>query len=407
MTTLILAAKRQLEWTAQQARAYRVWRLAVLTVPFALAMNDPQARDVILGAISDAYLQVSVFVAATLIIFYGLERRLNVDTGEVLARYRHWQVPIAAVLGATPGCGGAIMVITQYIRGSLGFGSVVAVLTSTMGDAAFLLLAQEPMTGLGMIGLGFAVGVVSGYTVEALHGRDFLRSKDGAAVTTPMIDCHAGGLPQLRPLWLALFGPGFVIGVLLAFQVDVNALFGSWKEWQPTLWLGLAGALVAMLMWGGVPIAGNYQSFAAGDTQAAAPGRRACAPSGGVSTVVRVIADTNFVTVWVIAAYLAYELGIHYSGIDLKSWFQGWAPLVPMMGVLVGFLPGCGPQIMVTTLYLGGIVPLSAQIGNAISNDGDALFPAIALAPRVALVATVYSAIPAIVIAYSYYLLWG
>src|SRR5690606_7789518 len=106
-------------------------------------------------------------------------------------------------------------------------------------------------------------------------------------------------------------------------------------------------------------------------------------------------------------AYLAYELGIHYSGIDLKSWFQMWAPLAPMMGVLVGFLPGCGPQIMVTTLYLGGIVPLSAQIGNAISNDGDALFPAIALAPRVALVATVYSAIPAIVVAYAYYLLWG
>lgn len=405
MTTLILAAKRQLEWTAQQARAYRVWRLAVVTVPFALAVSDPQAREIILGAVSDAYLQVSVFVAATLVVFYGLESRLNIDTGEVLARYRNWQVPIAAVLGATPGCGGAIMVITQYIRGSLGFGSVVAVLTSTMGDAAFLLLAQEPMTGLGMISLGLAVGVVSGYAVEALHGRDFLRSKDRAVVGST-IDCHASGLPRLRPLWLALFGPGLVIGILLAFQVDVDALFGPWKEWRPTLWLGLAGALVALLMWGDVPIAGSYRSFAAGDTQAAPPGRRSCPPKAGVSTAARVIADTNFVTVWVIAAYLAYELGIHYSGIDLKGWFQGWAPLVPMMGVLVGFLPGCGPQIMVTTLYLGGIVPLSAQIGNAISNDGDALFPAIALAPRVALIATVYSAIPAAAIAYAYYLLW-
>ena len=75
------------------------------------------------------------------------------------------------------------------------------------------------------------------------------------------------------------------------------------------------------------------------------------------------------------------------------------------MGVVVGFLPGCGPQIVVTTLYLAGLVPLSAQIGNAISNDGDALFPAIALAPRAAILATLYSGIPALLIAYSWYLL--
>lgn len=405
MTTLILAAKRQLEWTAQQARAYRVWRFAVLAAPAALAVSDPAAREIILNAVSDAYLQVSVFVAATLAIFYGLESRLNVDTGELLARYRHWQVPIAAVLGASPGCGGAIMVVTQYIRGNLGFGSMVAVLTSTMGDAVFLLLAQEPLTGLGVMVLGFTVGILSGYTVEALHGRDFLRSK-GSAVDTTGLDCHAGGLPQLRPLWLALFVPGLMAGILAAFQYDVDAWFGPWTAWQPTLWLGAAGALLALLMWGAVPIAGNYQSFAAGDTKATPPGRPACAPPNKRNAIARVIADTNFVTVWVIAAYLAYDLGIHYSGVDLKAWFHLWAPVGPLLGVLVGFLPGCGPQIMVTTLYLNGIVPLSTQIGNAISNDGDALFPAIALAPRVALAATLYSAVPAVILAYAYYWLW-
>ena len=60
---------------------------------------------------------------------------------------------------------------------------------------------------------------------------------------------------------------------------------------------------------------------------------------------------------------------------------------------------------MVTTLYLSGFVPLSAQIGNAISNDGDALFPAIALAPKAAIVATLYSAIPALILAYGWYFL--
>ena len=70
--------------------------------------------------------------------------------------------------------------------------------------------------------------------------------------------------------------------------------------------------------------------------------------------------------------------------------------------ILFGFLPGCGPQVVVATFYLNGFIPLSAEIGNAISNDGDALFPAIALAPKAAIIATLYSAIPAILFAYGY-----
>jgi hypothetical protein len=60
---------------------------------------------------------------------------------------------------------------------------------------------------------------------------------------------------------------------------------------------------------------------------------------------------------------------------------------------------------LVATLYLNGVLPFAALIGNAISNDGDALFPAIALNPRAALIATGYSAIPALVVAYGFYIL--
>ena len=79
---------------------------------------------------------------------------------------------------------------------------------------------------------------------------------------------------------------------------------------------------------------------------------------------------------------------------------------MPLIAILVGFIPGCGPQIVITTLYLSGAIPLSAQLGNAISNDGDALFPALALAPRAAVVATLYSALPALVVGYGYFVLF-
>ena len=93
---------------------------------------------------------------------------------------------------------------------------------------------------------------------------------------------------------------------------------------------------------------------------------------------------------------------MYFTSIDLKGLFDIWLPFVPLIAIIFGFLPGCGPQVVVATFYLNGFIPLSAELGNAISNDGDALFPAIALAPKAAFIATIYSAIPAIIVAYGY-----
>ena len=395
------------------ARAIRLWRdfrcesqwLAVFSgfwsVPaklvvalclfFALGLADPVFFNIVIASIADAYLQVSVFVAATLLIFYVLERYFRVDTASLMARYRYWQVPLAAFLGALPGCGGAIVVMTQYITGRVRFGSMVAVLIATMGDAAFLLLAREPLSGLTIFFLGLVVGTVSGYVVDAIHDADFLRPK------TPGVVNHCAH--QDRPLfgsllrrgWIMLLGPGMVLGVLVAAQIDTDAFFGPLAAYKPTMIIGLVGGALSILMWLAQP--GSVTGFATAV--------RSDDPIGN-----RVIADTNFVTVWVVGGFFAYESLIYFTDFDLKIYFQAVAALAPLVGVIVGFLPGCGPQVVVTTLYLNGIVPLSAQLGNAISNDGDALFPAIALVPGAAIVATLYSAIPALLVGYGWFFLF-
>ncbi len=149
MTTIGLVTRRSIESTARWAANNTVRHTTRNS-----GGHRPAGRAVARGRVDHrhehfgpAYLQVTVFVAATLAIFYTLEAWFRVDPAELLARHQSWQVPIAAALGALPGCGGAIMVITQYIRGGISFGSVVSVLTATMGDAAFLLLAQKPMAG--------------------------------------------------------------------------------------------------------------------------------------------------------------------------------------------------------------------------------------------------------------------
>ncbi len=357
-----------------------------LVAALLLINADSEVLDIIFGAISDAYLQVTTFVAATFLIVYGTEKLLKIDATALLNRNTVWQVPAASALGALPGCGGAIIVITQYVTGRLSFGGVVAALTATMGDAAFLLLAREPMTGLLMVVLGFTVGTLSGWIVNFIHGRDFLRSPDSANRTKISAGQPDTSSPGLDRLWLAILIPGIILAGLVAFQVDVDAMFATSMFDKPATLLGVVGGVLGASMY-----LAPYFGLR-GDVH--------FAMGGGL--IRRTISDTNFVTVWVIVAYLIFELSIYYLSLDLKTLFDGWVLFTPMIAILLGFLPGCGPQVLVTTMYLAGIIPLSAQIGNAISNDGDALFPAIAIAPKAAIVATLYSSVPAMVIAYAW-----
>jgi hypothetical protein len=169
-------------------------------------------------------------------------------------------------------------------------------------------------------------------------------------------------------------------------QLDADAILGVGGF---TLWLGCAGAVLTLALWV-LPGADHVHVAAA---------------AGEAGTRSRIVADTSFVTVWVLAAFLAYELVVYALEADVSALFRAWLPIVPLVAVLVGFVPGCGPQIVVTTLYLSGAVPFSALIANAISTDGDALFPAIALAPRAAIAATLYSAVPALLVGYFWMLL--
>ena len=382
MNALISAIKdKQKIMLANEGRLLKkaFFGLLILT----LAFQTGEFGNIVRESMVDAYLAVSVFVGFTLVVFIGLDSLTKFDIHSFLEKTKKLHVPIASLLGAIPGCGGAIIVVTQYIQGRISFGSLVAVLTATMGDAAFLILAMEPSTGLLIFILGIFVGTISGYIVDLIHGRNFMMTNSEMELEFEIL--KKTFVSNFNIFWLVLFVPGFVIGVLLAFQVDVDNLFDLPPNISIVILLGSAGAILSIFMWSLNPLS-DFQ----------------CSTDKSRGFLSRVIDTTNFVSTWVISGFLVFEIFMYFTNIDLKLFFDLWLPFVPLMAILFGFLPGCGPQIVVATFYLNGFIPLSAELGNAISNDGDALFPAIALAPKAAILATLYSAFPAIIVAYSY-----
>ncbi|WP_333003095.1 putative manganese transporter [Vibrio coralliilyticus] len=378
-------------------------RLLLPVTLLALVLSET-TREVTVSTLSDAFWAVSAYVAFTLVIYHYVSLWMNKESKlvDLYQSSRSYQVFFASLLGALPGCGGAIIVTTQFVSGRVGFGAIVAVLTSTMGDAAFLLLASKPDIGLAVVALGIVVGSVSGWVVNAIHQDDFLRPTV-KSVLADKFCCRSeasdpSGLEKKAinlqgAFWKWLIVPATVVAVLGSFQVDINELLSL-----PTMsieWLGAGLIILSMLLWSLTKEIKDYESTVSEDkkTVSSHPLQKAAQ-------------DTNFVTAWVILAFMAFELIAFFGHIDLAATFSGWGVWMPLMGLAVGMLPGCGPQILVTSLYISGAAPLSAQLANAISNDGDALFPAIALAPRAALVATIYSAIPALFVGYGYYFLF-
>ena len=353
----------------------------------AMAFQTNNFGDVVRSTLVDAYLQVSVFVGFTLFIFIGMDALTKFNVAFILDKTKKFHVIMASLLGALPGCGGAIVVVTQYIQGRISFGSLVAVLTATMGDAAFLLLAAEPLTGFFIFGLGALVGSISGYIVDKIHGEEYLQGNSKLRVEFEKI--VKTFVSKFNIFWTLVFLPGFIVGLFVAFQQDVDQILDLPEGLSVTHTIGTVGAILCVFMWSLNPLS-DFQ----------------CSTDRSRNLLSRVVDTTNFVTTWVICGFLTFEIFIYFTEYDLKTFFEIWLPFVPLIAILFGLLPGCGPQILVTTSYLNGFIPLSAEIGNAISNDGDALFPAIALAPKAAIIATLYSTIPAIIFAYGYMFLF-
>ncbi|HJN14211.1 MAG TPA: putative manganese transporter, partial [Armatimonadota bacterium] len=360
-----------------------------------------------------SFTQVTVFVGALLLLFGWINHKTGGGFVRAIERNVTWQPLIGAVLGVSPGCGGAIFVMPLFVRGVCSYGTLIATLISTMGDSAFVVISKSPMAALKINAISFVTGVVTGYVVDWLGlGKELVGHRtDGegeeevsdetfeAALHPPdHEDPESWGYKITHGLhWAfwALIGVGFVIGVVLLFQVK-HTNMGMIAGLSIPQIIGIAGTLLcAIWMF-------MAKHFLSDDTYGESEEKL----ESMKETFIHNAHETAFVGFWVFIAYMAYELGIWAlpGGEGRLEQIIAAAGVVPViLAALVGLIPGCGPQIVLVTLYCQGIVPFPAAVANAISQDGDALIPLIAMHPKSSLYATVITTIPALVIGVALY----
>ncbi|WP_313692179.1 putative manganese transporter [Halorarum halobium] len=396
-----------------------------------LDITAQQAFDILVFSVRDGFVQVSAFVAVTVLLFSYIQYRTGGRIVTYLENNERMQPIAGALLGLTPGCGGAIIAMPLYIRGTVSFGTVVAALAATAGDSAFVILALAPEAAAYAYGMAFVSAILFGYAIDGWGlgiGRvdravDRLSRPvtDGGFATAnvasggPSVDGYEmehdghGHDPEqpsgtlttvshaVHVLWWVVAAAGLVAGVMylargapevpLAFDPTFFGLFTV---------AGLVGTTASF-----------YLHFVGrryiGEGEA---GRIRDNFSSAYETFQHAAMETSMVTVWVIAAYLIYEYGIVIFSLDVGALTAAAGVLAPIAGALLGLIPGCAPQIVFAQIYAEGGIPFSALTANAISQDGDALFPLMAIDMKAAIVATIYTTIPALIVGVLVYYLW-
>ncbi|MBT9160039.1 MAG: hypothetical protein DDT27_00772 [Dehalococcoidia bacterium] len=389
----------------------------------------------VFDSMARAFIDVGSLVGAILLLFGYINYRQSGALVANIEKSKRWQPVLGALFGLIPGCGASILIMPLFIKGTVTFGTVVATLIATTGESAFVMIATVPMQYLIVSAIAFGVAVLTGSLVdktslgtkllvsyrasrpskkEQQHKRErgqahapHLSYEEGNEIDLVLHHRISGHQPagtlgyrlthQVYVLFWGILAIGLVLGILGIARVDTNALL------FPNLGLivGVTGALLSIILM----VAGK--KFLADDTYE----ETEIKSTSLKETVIHDAQETAFVITWVFVGFLVYKLTVLLLGGGdyargealIETTLLAAGALSVLFGGLIGLIPGCGPQIIFVTLYSHGLFPFAALLANSISQDGDALFPLLALHRRSALIASAITTLIALVFGFIIY----
>ena len=401
-----------------------------------------EALEILVISMRDAFLAVTVFVAAMVLLFSWLQYITAGRFVEWIRDNERWQPALGAIMGLTPGCGGAIIMMPMYTRGYVTYGTVIATLIATLGDAAFVLIGAvflnpDFLTPVLIVhATSFVVGVTWGYGADAigvtpsrplgrfgptfgskeLLGEEAAKQLEGDThFDVQSEDSVLDDLPREVPeglgyqiihqgyrVWWAVTAVGLVLAIMLLFWYAQDAEYAPELAWNPMTrdglitWVGLIGTSLSIILYL------SSKNFLSDDTEATIGDKLHSMDE----TLVHAASETAFVTFWVLIAYLAFAFGMVAFGMDDGDFAEHGAGVgAVFVAAGIGLIPGCGPQIIAITAYVEGIVSFPALVANAISQDGDALFPLLVRHKTASIWATIHTTLPALLIGLAF--LWA
>jgi len=260
---------------------------------------------------------------------------------------------VASFLGSTPGCLGAFMNVSFYIRGLLSFGAMVGGMIATSGDEAFVMLALFPKQALMLFGLLLGIGIVFGWI------------SDKVADSLNIIPCEECKVLKIHELnECRCFDPSFLKNprqfsllrcsfTILITLIIVALLFGivgpgEWNWKRIIIIISLSFTLFIVFT-----VPEHYLK----------------------EHIWEHILKKHLwrVFLWTFGALFVIEIGMNFW--NLEAFVKGHMLWILLLSGLIAIIPESGPHLIFVMMFSKGLIPFSVLLTSSIVQDGHGILP--------------------------------
>jgi len=314
----------------------------------------------ILAAVKQS-LMITAFVGVMMLVIEYVNVLTRGQWQERLSRRPWGQYLLASLLGATPGCLGAFVVVAMYAHRRLSLGAVVAAMVATSGDETFVMLAMIPWTALWLTVALFAIGILAGALTDRVFKQRLtvhLSCKEDFQLHEEA-DCRCFSINEVLSQWRRCSASrGILTTAMILFLLAVSFGQVGPEEWN---WIRVSLMVVtsaALFIVATVPDHFLEEHLWKHVARGHVP---------------RIFA-------WTFGALLAMHFieGQWQLADVIRS--SPWVVLVT--AGLVGLIPESGPHLIFVTLFAQGLVPFSVLLTSSIVQDGHGMLPMLAHSRR-------------------------
>ncbi|MBS3761978.1 MAG: arsenic efflux protein [Planctomycetes bacterium] len=302
-------------------------------------------------------LMITSFVFVMMLVVEYLNVLTQGEWQRKLTRQKWGQYFLAGLLGATPGCLGAFVVVAMYSHGVLTLGAVVTAMIATSGDEAFVMLALIPRQAMLLFAILFVIALVAGALTDFVRGSEESSRKRvvGAMDIHEPSVCHCFPRGKIFDQWRECSAPRGILATVLG--IFVLAVTLGWVGPEVWNWIRVTILLVSLIA-----------LFI-------------------VSTVPDHFLDEHLwehvarkhvprIFLWTFGALIVMYVITEHLHLEQAIQQGSWAVLV--IACLVGLIPESGPHLVLVTLYADGNIPLSILLASSIVQDGHGMLPVLA-----------------------------
>ena len=293
------------------------------------------------------------------------------------------QYIMAAFLGAIPGCLGAFMVVSFYIRGTLSFGALAAAMIATSGDESYVMFSLFPLKALLIHVLLFVLGIIGAFLIDKIitfFKLDLSCRCELAAIHTQ--DRGVFTFKNIIRYFKRLSFPRFLL--LFLFSVFLYGFAAG--VFGPKVWNWQRITFIFLIVLAFLIVATTSEHYLN-------------------EHIWNHIVKKHLWRIFLWSFFALFFIDLATRSFNLESFIESHMFYIIIIAAFVGIIPESGPHLVFVMLFFKKMVPFSVLITSSIVQDGHGMLPLLSYSVKNSLWVKFFNLIFGLIVGYTLYYL--